>query len=165
MGFSLLVQFGHIFERLSQISHLKVLVIPRVWQHETHSPSKEPCSTQRAGGEPEKIKKGVNFAWQLGQVCVCQNAAFPPLYPATLSVNMHPWWRKLPAAVTGHLHEVYSHPCQHGECGRKQLPRACLGFSPGKVSSLLIREAVITGRWYFRENRSCFLADKGWAQK
>lgn len=51
------------------------------------------------------------------------------------------------------------------DVAESRLPRACLGISPEKVSSLLTREAVVTCGWYFREKRSRFLAVKGWAQK
>lgn len=51
------------------------------------------------------------------------------------------------------------------DAAESRLPRACLGFSPGKVSSLLIREAVVTGGWYLREKRSFLLAVKARAQK
>jgi len=59
MGFSLLVQFGHIFERLSQISCLKVSVTPQVSQHVTHSPPKSPALLGGLGESLTKLREGL----------------------------------------------------------------------------------------------------------
>lgn len=72
------------FWKIKSDQPFKSLSCSQVWQHEAHSHFKDLCSTWRVGGEPEKIERGVNFAWQPGEVCVCQNAAFSPPLPCNI---------------------------------------------------------------------------------
>lgn len=83
-GFSLLVQFGHIFERLSQISYSEVSVAPKCDSTKLIPLSKTFVPLGGLGESLKKIERGVNFAWQPGEVHVCQNAAFSPPLPCNV---------------------------------------------------------------------------------
>lgn len=107
MGFSLLGQFGHIFERLSQISTWKAQL---PLECDSTKPIPLPKSLVQLGKKkpnqknPEKIKRGVNFTLQLGENCDSFFCAFPPIYPVTLSKNIPAWTKILPSASMRFIH-------------------------------------------------------------
>lgn len=65
-GFFLAQAIWTHFWKIKSDQHLKGSVTSWVWQHKTHSPSQEPCSAWK---KTWKIKRGVNFAWQLREIC------------------------------------------------------------------------------------------------